>query len=568
MQGMSHAQKLEYIMMSDSERAKYLKSPNIIAQKEKLIEKEKIQSSVQKDVPVKITKEGQVRVPVLNMRGKPLMPTSPKNARFLLKEGKAKVVQRCPFTIQLKYTTGENKQPIKLGLDPGYKSVGFSAVTDKRELISGEVTLRTDVKEKIAEKSMYRKGRRARNTRYREPRWKNRGIPKGWLAPSIEHKLESNIRLIDKLSHLLPITSVRVEISPFDTQKMQNPEISGIEYQQGELQGYEIREYLLEKWNRKCAYCKVENVPFEVEHIISRLRGGTDRVSNLAIACHKCNQEKGVMTAAEFGHPEVQLLAKKPLKAAAFMNIVRSKLVDRIKKEFPDYYCDNTYGYITKCNRIKMGFEKTHANDAFVIAGGVNQIRSKPYKVVQIRRNNRSLQLNKKGSEPSIRRKRYKYSPGDLVKRISLLQTTGWGEGISKNVRSTVYVIKGVFNYGEWVRLKNPIPVNNSKMLSEKDTSINAGDVKICKYGSGLLFGLESSGNKVEEKDKVEKKDKVDKKDQVKKLSKKEQKIANMKAQRGIDGGEMVIVEKKKSTKKEKIKNDNTSQLAIDDAWK
>jgi len=328
---------------------------------------------------------------------------------------------------------------------------------------------------------------------------------------------------------------------------MQNPEISGIEYQQGELQGYEVREYLLEKWGRKCAYCKVENVPFQVEHIISSARGGTDRVSNLAIACHTCNRKKGTMSAAEFGHPEVHILAKNPLKAAAFMNIVRSKLVDRIKESFPDYYCDSTYGYITKCNRIKLGLEKTHANDAFVIVGGVNQIRSKPYHVVQIRRNDRSLQLNKKGSKPSIRRKRYKYSPGDLVKRASLLQTTGWGEGVCKKVRSAIYVVKGMFNYGEWIRLKNPI-------VGEKDISINASDVKICKYGSGLLFGLEKSDNKVESGDKTKKKDKV------KKLSKKEQKIIDMKPQRGIDGGEMVIVEKKKSTKKEKIKNDKSKQ--------
>jgi hypothetical protein len=346
---------------------------------------------------------------------------------------------------------------------------------------------------------------------------------------------------------------------------MQNPEISGIEYQQGELQGYEVKEYLLEKWGRKCAYCNVENVPFQVEHIISSARGGTDRVSNLTIACHECNRRKGTKSAAEFGHPEIQLLAKKPLKAAAYMNIVRSKLVDRIKKEFPDYYCDSTYGYITKCNRINMGLEKTHANDAFVIAGGVSQIRSKPYNVVQIRRNNRSLQLNKKGSKPSIRRNRYKYSPGDLVKRISLLQTTGWGEGVGKKTRSAVYVVKGMFNYGEWIRLKNPI-------IGEDDININASDVKICKYGSGLLFGLSKSGNKVENGDKVEKKDKVEngdkveKKDKVKKLSKKEQKIKDMKAQRGIDGGEMVIVEKKKDkVKKDKVKKLSKKEQKIED---
>jgi 5-methylcytosine-specific restriction endonuclease McrA len=566
--GMSFAQKREYMMMSESKKSKYLKSLNIITQEEINKEKEKEEKLVEKDIPVKLTEKGHVRVPVLNMRGKPLMPTSPKKARSLLKAGKAKVIQRCPFIIQLKYATGENKQPIKLALDPGYKNTGFSVITDKRELISGEVTLRADVKEKIAEKKMYRTNRRSRNTRYREARWKNRGNKKGkkkgWLAPSIEHKLGSNIRLIDKLSHILPITSVRVEIASFDTQKMQNPEISGIEYQQGELQGYEVREYLLEKWGRKCAYCKVESVPFEVEHIIPPKRGGTDRVSNLTIACHKCNRDKDIMTAAEFGHPEIHMLAKKPLKAAAYMNIVRSKLVDRIKKEFPNYYCDSTYGYITKCNRINMGLEKTHANDAFVIAGGVNQIRSKPYKVIQIRRNNRSLQLNKKGSKPSIRRNMYKYSPGDLVKRVSLLQTTGWGEGVGKKVGSTVYIVKGMFNYGERIRLKNPI-------AEEDDININASDVKICKYGSGLLFGLAKSGNNIENGNNTEKKDKVDKKDKVKKLSKKEQKIIDMKPQRGIDGGEMIIVEKKKSKKtdkKDKVdKKLSKKEQNIEDAW-
>ncbi len=504
-QGMSHSQKLEYMMMSESEKAKFVKSikSSIVQQSD---EKDK------KDIPVKIIKEGQVCVFVLNMRGKPLMPTSPRKARLLLKEGKAKVVRRDPFTIQLKYATGENKQPIKLALDPGYKNVGFSAITDKRELISGEVVLRTDIPDKLKEKTMYRRGRRNRNTRYRQPRWENRGIPKGWLAPSIQHKLDTYTRLVTKFDNILPLSSITIETSPFDMQEMQNPEISGIEYQQGELQGYEVKEYLLEKWGRKCAYCKTENVPFETEHIIPTSRGGTNRVSNLTIACHRCNQLKSNMTAAEFGHPEVQLMAKKPLKDAAFMNIVRSRLVETIKKEFPQYQCNETYGYITKCNRIKMGLEKTHANDAFVIAEGVDQIRSsKPYQVIQIRRNNRSLQINRKGFKPSIRRHRYEYSPGDLIKRKSLLQTTGWGEKVDNKTRKTIYAVKGVFNYGEYIRLNN----------GKKDINIKTSDVKISKYGSGLSFQLAKKKN--------------DNKDKVKKLNKKERKIIDMKLQIKIE---------------------------------
>ncbi len=521
-QGMSQSQKLEYLMMSESEKDKCLKSLNIVVSendvKDSKQKKGKVQPT-QKDITVKIIKKGQISqtsVIVLNMRGKPLMPTSPRKARLLLKEGKAKVVKKNPFTIQLKYATGENKQPIKLALDPGYKNVGFSAITNKRELMSGEVILRTDIKEKIAEKSMYRRGRRNRNTRYREARWKNRGKNKGkkegWLAPSIQHKLDTYTRLVTKFDNILPLLNITVETSPFDMQKMQNPEISGIEYQQGELQGYEVKEYLLEKWGRKCAYCKTENVPLETEHIIPTSRGGTNRVSNLTIACHSCNQKKSNMTAAEFGHPEIQILAKKPLKDATFMNIVRSRLVDTIKKEFPQYQCNETYGYITKCNRIKMGIEKSHANDAFVIAGGRNQIRSsKPYQVIQTRRNNRSLQINRKGFKPSIRRNRYKYSPGDLIKRKSLLQTTGWGEKVDNKIRKSIYTVKGIFNYGEWIRLENNI-------------NIKTNDVRISKYGSGLCFQLAKKNN-----------GDIEKKDKVKKLNKKEQKIIDMKFQKSID---------------------------------
>ncbi len=511
-QGMTNIQKLEYLGMSDVEKAKFVASINI---KEYSKFQVKEESKNQNNMPVKILKPGQISVCVLNMRGKPLMPTSPRKTRLLLKNKKAKVVKRNPFTIQLKYATGENRQPIVLGLDPGYKNVGFSAVTNKRELISGEVILRTDIPERLIEKKMYRVNRRSRNTGYRKPRFDNRGIPKGWLAPSIQHKLDTYVRLVQKFERILPITYINIEISPFDTQKMMNPEIKGIEYQQGTLQGYEVREYLLDKWGRKCAYCKKENVPFETEHIIPTSRGGTNRISNLTIACHKCNQEKGNLTAAEFGHPEIQIMAKKSLKDATFMNIVRSRLVDNIKENFPQYQCNSTYGYITKHDRIKLGMEKTHANDAFVIAGGIDQIRSKPYQVKQIRRNDRSLQTNRKGHKPSIKRQRYKYSPGDLIKKKTLSKNMGWDDAIVRD--RTVYTVKGVFNYGEYIRLANPIQ-------GEKDIDIKIDDVKILKYGSGLFFQLAKLND-----------NNIEKKDKVKKLTKKEQNILDMKGQKSID---------------------------------
>jgi hypothetical protein len=214
---------------------------------------------------------------------------------------------------------------------------------------------------------------------------------------------------VEKLKRILPITKTIVEVATFDTQKMQNPEISGIEYQQGKLQGYHIREYLLEKWGRKCIYCGKEDISLEVEHITPKSRGGSDRVSNLTISCRKCNLEKGNQTAEEFGHPNIQKQAKETLKTTAFMNLVRKRLVKEVNTE-------ETFGYVTMYRRIINNLDKSHVNDAFVIAGGTTQKRYKPYTVTQTRRNNRQLQTNRKGYKPSIRRKKYKIQPNDLVK--------------------------------------------------------------------------------------------------------------------------------------------------------
>ncbi|NMG83710.1 MAG: HNH endonuclease, partial [Methanosarcinales archaeon] len=225
---------------------------------------------------------------VINKNGTPLMPCKPAKARHLLKAGNATVVQQTPLTIRLLWDCEEETQDITLGIDAGYTHVGFSAVSENEELIAGELTLRSNIKTLLEKRSNYRRTRRSRLW-HREPRFSNRGIPKGWLAPSIKHKLDSHIKLIEKIKKLLPITKIVIEVAPFDAQKMQNPEISGIDYQQGELQGYEVREYLLEKFNRKCAYCGKKDVPLEIEHIIPKSRGGSDRVSNLTIACHECN---------------------------------------------------------------------------------------------------------------------------------------------------------------------------------------------------------------------------------------------------------------------------------------
>jgi 5-methylcytosine-specific restriction endonuclease McrA len=387
------------------------------------------------------------------------MPTTQRKGKKLLHEGKAHVIRRCPFTIQLNYATGETTQPITLGVDLGYTNIGFSAKTDKLEVIRGTVTLRKDVSNKLEARRRYRRTRRSR-LGYRPPRFNNRTRPEGWLTPSIQHRLDSHIRLVEKLATLLPITYKKVEVANFDAHKMQQPEITGVAYQQGELQGYEVKEYLLDKWGRKWTYCGKTTVPVEVEHIVPKSRGGTDRVSNLTLSCRNCNLKKGDKTAEEFGYPTIQQQAKQPLKAPAYLNNIRWKIVERLKAE-------HTYGYVTKYQRNKLGLEKSHVNDAFVIAGGTNQKRCQPYEVIQVRRNNRSLQTNRKGFKPSIRRQRYQLQPHDVV-----------------SYNGKPYKVKGVFNYGSWVRLGD----SNGTVVN-----ISIKQVKLLKYGKGLVFRFENN---------------------------------------------------------------------------
>jgi 5-methylcytosine-specific restriction endonuclease McrA len=383
------------------------------------------------------------------------MPTTPQKARKILNKGQAKVIQRSPFTIQLQYATGETTQPITLGIDAGYSKIGFSALTAKQELIAGEVHLRRDIKAKLTARRHYRRIRRFNKTRYRPPRFNNRKRPEDWLAPSIEHKLQSHLRLIRKFQKLLPISKVIVEVATFDTQKLQNPEVQGIEYQHGTLADYEVKEYLLHKWGRNCAYCGKTNIPLEVEHIIPKSRGGSNRASNLTIACRHCNLKKGNRTAQEFGFPKIQAQAKQSLKAVPLMNLVRSRLVDKL-------HCEATYGFITKYHRIKLGLPKSHANDAFVIAGGTTQGRSDPYLVHQSRRNNRQLQKNRKGFKPAIRRQRYPYQPHDLI-----------------HYNAQAYRVNGTHCKGRRVIVFTH---------SGQKKSIGVNNIEVVTYGKGFQF--------------------------------------------------------------------------------
>ena len=341
---------------------------------------------------------------VLNKYGKPLMPCHPAKARILLKQKKAKVVQRTPFTIQLLYGSSGYKQEITLGVDSGYTHIGLSAITDKREIYSSEVQLRNDIVELLSERRQYRRFRRYRKTWYRKPRFLNRKKPEGWLAPSIQHKLDSHIKAIEQVKKILPVTKINIEVATFDIQKIKNPDISGREYQNGEQIGFwNVREYVLYRDNHTCQVCKgkSKDTVLEVHHIVSRQVGG-NRPDNLITLCKTCHQKY------HQGKLNLDFKPSMGFKAETFMSAIRWRLVNILRKK--GNVVSHTYGYVTKQRRIALGLPKKHINDAFVIAGGNNQQRCSVYYFVQqVRKCNRKLF---KGARSHIRNTAKRYIKG------------------------------------------------------------------------------------------------------------------------------------------------------------
>ncbi len=243
---------------------------------------------------------------VVDTNRKPLNPCTPGVARSLLKSGKAKIFRRFPFTIILNKVVDANPEPMQLKIDPGSKVTGLALLQGVRVVWGGEITHRgQQIKDSLESRTALRRGRRNRKTRYRQARFLNRTRPQGWLAPSLQHRVETTLTWVNRLRRHAPITGISQELVRFELQQMENPEISGAEYQQGTLFGYELREYLLNKWDRKCAYCGAENVPLQIEHIHPKAKGGTNRVSNLCLACEPCNIKKGTQDIQVF-------LKKKP----------------------------------------------------------------------------------------------------------------------------------------------------------------------------------------------------------------------------------------------------------------
>jgi 5-methylcytosine-specific restriction endonuclease McrA len=347
-----------------------------------------------------------MRVFVINKHGEVLMPCSPRKAKILLKSGRATVIKRNPFTLQLKYGSAGYRQPITLGIDTGHKEVGISAVSETKEVFSAVATMRNDISDKMTTRKMYRRQRRNK-LRYRAPRFLNRSSSKrkGRLAPSVQWKVDAHIKLINQLKSLLPITKVVLETGKFDMAKMNNPDITNKQYQQGVQYSFEnIKAYVLARDSYQCqsgkkGCCEKRHV----HHIVFRSKGGTDKATNLITLCEKHHQS------LHAGKWSLSVVKQKTLKSATTMNIIRSKLLNI----FPDAI--ETFGYITKANRYHHSIVKSHSNDAFVIAGGTSQSRESEREITFKRKNNRSLQKNRNGFAPSIRKQRYAIQPLDII---------------------------------------------------------------------------------------------------------------------------------------------------------
>jgi len=306
------------------------------------------------------------RVFVLSKDKQPLDPCHPARARQLLKARRAAIFRQRPFTIILSDRTIEEStvHPHRVKIDPGSTTTGLALVQEETGQVvwAGELHHRGEqIKRKLLARRALRQNRRRRKCRHREPRFQNRRRPAGWLPPSLQSRVANILTWVARLRRWAPIATISVELAKFDTQKLQNPEISGSEYQQGELLGYEIREYLLEKWGRRCAYCGATGIPLEIDHIVPQ-GSGSNRVSNLTLACRKCNQAKGNRTAAELGHPEVQARARQSLQAAAAINATRWALWRALGAT--GLPVETGTGGRTKYNRTRLSLPKAHWTDA------------------------------------------------------------------------------------------------------------------------------------------------------------------------------------------------------------
>ena len=384
------------------------------------------------------------------MRGEPLMPCSQRKARLLLKEGKAKIINYKPFTIQLLYPTGETTQKVHLGVDTGAKHIGIAVTSNDKILAKGEIELRDGIHEGMVSRSILRKSRRNRKTRYRKARFLNRKRIDGWLPPTVQSKLNATFMWIDKFDSLLPNPIFHIEVGKFDTQKMMNLDITNEEYQNGQCAGYyDVRYFVFARDNYTCQVCKKRNKILNTHHIVYKTEGGTDRADNLITVCTDCHTSEnhkigGILYNWMIKHKKV-----KQYKEATFMNIVRKRTFEK----YPDAII--TYGSETSPYRKELGLEKTHYNDAIAITQieNIKENSNEWFYIKQFRKKKRSLHESiptrgrKKEKNISAKRnvKNVPYKLGwymnDMVK---FRNNIGWIYGFSGGSKGNECVIRDI----------------------------------------------------------------------------------------------------------------------------
>ena len=391
---------------------------------------------------------------VLDRKKRPLMPCTPKRARKLLASGRARVHRLFPFCIRLVDRRIEQSavQPLRLALDPGSKTTGLAIsrieeVTDADGAIEPVMHIvflmalahrGKAIMASLHARSAMRR-RRPGNLRYRAPRFSNRTKPKGWLPPSLQHRIDTTAAWVARFRRLAPITHLAQELVRFDMQQMQNPEITGVEYQQGTLAGYEVRQYLLEKFNRTCAYCDAKDGPLQIEHIHAKARGGSNRISNLALACWPCNTKKAAQDIRMFLAKDPTRLArilkqtKTPLRDAAAVNATRWALFGVLKNT--GMSVETGSGGRTKWNRSRLGMIKTHALDAACV-GVMRDVLGTNVPTLRVNCTGRGsrckTRLNKYGFPRAyLTRKKtaFGFRTGDMVKATVL---SGKNKGVHK----------------------------------------------------------------------------------------------------------------------------------------
>ncbi|MEH2198063.1 RNA-guided endonuclease IscB [Nostoc sp.] len=419
------------------------------------------------------------KVFVIDQNKRPLDPIHSAQARQLLRNKKAAVYRQFPFTIILKKSCPSTEvQLLRLKIDPGAKFTGMALVNDS----TGEVVFSAELKHRgfairdaLTSRRQLRRGRRARKTRYRQPRFLNRTRPKGWLAPSLQSRVDNIKTWVNKLRRFVPIQAISQELVSFDMQLMRNPDIQGNEYQQGTLQGYETREYLLEKWGRQCAYCGVKDVPLQIEHIHPKANGGSNSITNLTLSCEKCNTKKGVKDIRDFLKKDPTRLekilkqAKRPLADAAAVNTTRFALLKVLKSS--GLPVEIGTGGLTKFNRSQQMLEKTHWLDAACVGKSTPELIIKDVKPLLISANGhgsrQSCRTDKFGfpSRHVPREKiHFDFQTGDIVRAVV---TTG--KKIGNYVGKVAIRSTGSFNISTKNGLIQGISHNFCKRIHAKD---------------------------------------------------------------------------------------------------